>query len=113
MPFSDKVVSGPSGHLIDTKRLYGWLSLVTRVLMVVVAGYAASAGLSAALSVTLPFAGLARSESVLLASMSGFLFYLVLLIWGFVERRLWRLGAVLALLSACGFGLARVIGAEA
>ncbi|MCP1999794.1 hypothetical protein [Nitrobacter winogradskyi] len=51
-----------------------------------------------------------RSEAVVLASMLGFIIYLVLLLWSFAERRLWRLGYVLAFLAGSGFGFASLLG---
>lgn len=80
-------------------------------MLVVLGGYVAAAGIVAVLSATLPFTGLPRIDSVVLASMLGFVIYLVLLLWGFAERRLIRLAAIQALLAAGGFGLASFIGA--
>jgi hypothetical protein len=79
-------------------------AIVIRVVLAVIGGYAASAGFVAILSVILPLAGVARSEAVILSSMLGFVLYVVFLLWGFAERRLWRLCLVLAL--AAGSGLA-------
>lgn len=81
-----------------------------RIVLALLGGYGASTSIVAALSAGLPFTGLPRSEGVVLASMLGFIIYLVLLIWGFSERRLWRLGAGLALLAFGGIGLAALIG---
>lgn len=88
-----------------------WINVLARVVFVVAGGYAAAAGIVAALSVTLPFTGLPDSEGVAFASMLGFVVYLLLLLWGFAEPRLWRLGFVLALLAGGGFGFAYLIGA--
>ena len=84
--------------------------MLWRVLVVLFGGYAASAGLLAAGSVLQPRIGMAKSESVILVSMLGFVIYLVLLLWGFAERRLWRLGAGLATRSGGGFGIASSFG---
>lgn len=80
--------------------------MVRRMLVVLFGGYAASAGIVAAGSVLLPRIGTAKSESVVLASMLGFVIYLVLLLWDFAERRLSRLGAGVAIRSGGGFGIA-------
>lgn len=88
-----------------------WINIPARIVLVMVGGYAASAGIVAAFSVTLPFTGLPRSEGVALPSMLGFIVYLLLLLWGFAEPRLIRLAAIQALLAAGGFGLASLIGA--
>ncbi|WP_173050382.1 hypothetical protein [Nitrospira sp. KM1] len=87
-----------------------WPSVLARILLVVVGGYAAAAGCVAGLSAALTLTGMERSDAVVLASMLGFLVYLVLLLWGFTERRLWRLGLCLALWIGAGFGFARLIG---
>jgi hypothetical protein len=71
------------------------LAVTLRVLGAVLGGYAFSAAFVALLALALPrVTGLPRSEAVLLASMLGFLVYLVALIWAFAERRLWRPWAV-------------------
>lgn len=78
-----------------------WIAITGRVLLVVAGGYLVSASLVSASSVMLPFVGLHRSEAVVLASMCGFVLYLGLLIWGFAQQSLMRLGGMFALL-ACG-----------
>lgn len=71
-------------------------AVAARVVLALGGGYFLSAAL-----VTLTARGLAtpdlisRSDAVVLASMFGFLLYLVLLLWAFAERRLSRLAAVL------------------
>jgi hypothetical protein len=85
--------------------------IAVRVLLAIIGGYTASAGLTALIAIALSVATpLPRSESVLLASMLGFIVYLVLLLWGFAERRLWCLGFVLAFLAGGGFGSAYLMG---
>lgn len=46
---------------------------------------------------------LSRSESVVLAAMLGFVLYLMVLLWAFAERRLWRVALVLGALPAVGW----------
>ncbi|MGC4097109.1 MAG: hypothetical protein QM706_08335 [Nitrospira sp.] len=82
-----------------------WLALIGRVVLVIFGGYAAAAGFVTGASVALPLIGMVRSEAVALAAMLGFVVYLVLLLWGFAERRLWRLCLGLALLAGGGFGV--------
>ena len=97
-----------------SRRSFGWALPVDRVLLAVLGGYAASAGLTmAAASVALPLAGMARSEGVVIASMLGFLIYLVLLIWGSGERRLWRLALGMGVATGGGLGLATLLGPAA
>jgi hypothetical protein len=85
-------------------------AVLSRVLAAIFAGYGFAAGCVALVSVALPqLVGVPRSEAVLLASMLGFLVYLVVLLWAGAARRLWRVWAVLAGGAALGFGLAQVL----
>lgn len=73
-----------------------------RVLGAVCGGYAFSAAVVALLAVALPQAtGMPRSEAVLLASMLGFVVYLIAVIWAFAERRLGRVWTAFASGTAC------------
>lgn len=74
--------------------------------IVVGGGYAATAILTPVLAAALVGLGLSRSEAVTLAALLGFVVYLVVLLWGFCDRRLLRVSAVLAVLA--GGGLAAV-----
>jgi hypothetical protein len=86
------------------------LSTALRVTGAVLGGYAFSAACVALASVTLPLAtGMAHSEAVLLASMLGFVLYLVALIWAFAERVLWRVWGVFAGGGALGLALTLVL----
>ncbi len=92
----------------------GTILILLRLIAAIGGGYLVSAGLAAFAAVGLPMAtSLPRSEAVVLASMLAFLIYLALLIWGFAERRLSRLYAVLAATAAASWGgalgLARLI----
>lgn len=79
--------------------------VILRLIAAIGGGYVVSAGLAALAAVGLPMAtGLPRSEAVVLASMLAFLIYLVLLIWGFAERRLGRLYTVLVVTAAASWG---------
>lgn len=72
------------------------LPTVSRVVAVVVGGYAATMGLVALASVLLALGlGWQRSEAIVLATLVGFLVYTAVIIWGFAEARLLRLWAVL------------------
>lgn len=86
-----------------------WFVLVCRVVLVIVGGYAAAAGFVAGAAVMLPVLGMARSEAVTLASMLGFIVYLGLLLWGFAERRLWRLCGGIAIIAGSGFGIGALL----
>ena len=99
------LTSESSSHESDNADEPSWFALFGRVMLVIFGGYAAAAGFVAGASVALPLIGMARSEAVALASMLGFVVYLVLLLWGFAERRLWRLCLGLALLAGGGFGV--------
>lgn len=85
-----------------------WWHVVLRLIVLIFGGYAAASALVAGIARVLPVAGLARSEAVAMASMLGFVFYLVLLIWGFSCQRLTHL--VLGFALAGGLGLALVAG---
>lgn len=89
----------------------GRVLILSRILGAVFVGYAFSAAWVALLSVALPVTGMARSESVILASMLGFLIYLGVLIWGFADTRLTRVWAVLAAGGVLAYTLMRVIKA--
>jgi len=87
-----------------------WVRLSVRIGLVVAGGYLLAAGSSglvaAALSLVMP-----RSEAVVLMAMLAFLVYLVLLLWGFAERRSARLWLVLGAGGVSTFALAEMIGA--
>ena len=84
-------------------------AVLSRLLAAVCGGYALAAGCVALVSVALPrLVGVPRGEAVLLASMLGFVVYLVLLLWAFAAR-LWRVWAVLAGGAALSFGLALLL----
>jgi hypothetical protein len=84
--------------------------LVARLVLGVPGGYVAASGFVAALAAASPYAGLARSDAVLFASMLGIVAYLILLLWAFAEQRLWRLCVVFALLASIGVYLCRPSG---
>lgn len=72
-------------------------AVAARVLLVVGAGYACTSALIALAALVLAQVfGLARSEAVVGAAMSGFVLYLAILLWGFAEPRLWRVSAWLS-----------------
>ena len=87
---------------VPNARLYLSIVVSARIVLIVVGGYAASAGFVAALSALLPIFGLARSEAVTLSSMLGFILYVALVLWGFAAHRSWRFLATLVLLIGGG-----------
>ena len=72
-----------------------WLTLSQRLLLITIGGYFFSAALATwgalLLSRLIP-----RSEAVVLMTMLGFVIYLLTLMWGFAQLRLWQLWLVLA-----------------
>ncbi|MGN6463821.1 MAG: hypothetical protein ACTHLY_21805 [Pseudolabrys sp.] len=87
--------------------------LFLRVTLTVIGGYIATSAVVYGLAILLPFAGMARSEAVVTASMLGFIIYLCALLWGAAERRLLRLGLGYAALTAAGiapWALSRIGG---
>ena len=101
-------------------KLFRWrrrTAIATRVAAAFGGGYACTAALvgSGALLLTL-LGGLPRSEAVTLAAMLGFVLYLLLLIWGFTEPKLWRVCALplagVLLGAALNYWLAPVLTAR-
>lgn len=87
-----------------------WWWVLARIAGAVVGGYAFSASMVALSAVLLPLSfGMARSEAVFLAAMLGFVIYLVVLLWAFAARRMWRVWAVLFGGALLGYGLASTI----
>lgn len=82
-----------------------------RLFVVIGGGYAASSALVAGLARASAPLGLARSDGVLLASMLGFVIYLLVLILGFARRRLMRVVVDLLLIAGLGVMLAAYAGA--
>ncbi len=62
-------------------------SILLKVLLVVLGGYAVSAAASAGLALGLARLGMARGESVVLSSLLGFLLLLGIWLWAFSRRR--------------------------
>jgi hypothetical protein len=88
----------------------GWV-VGLRLFVVIGGGYAASSVLVAGLARALVPLGLARSDGVLLASMLGFVIYLLVLILGFSRQRLMRVVVDLLLIAGLGLVLAAWAGA--
>jgi cytochrome bd-type quinol oxidase subunit 2 len=81
-----------------------------RIVLATVGGYVVASTVIALLAAGLPrLTGLARSEAVLLASMLGFIIYLVILLWGFSERSLPRLALRFTGLAICAISLVAII----
>jgi hypothetical protein len=70
------------------------LLLTLRLLAAIPGGYAFSAVWVAALGGLLVYAGLQRSDAVVLAAMLGYLFFLVFLVWCFAQRSVARIWTV-------------------
>jgi hypothetical protein len=81
------------------------LPLLLRLLAAVPGGCWLSANAVALLGAVLAATGLARSESVVLAAMLGFVFLLLWLLWAFAVRSLGRLLAV----TLAGLGLSALL----
>lgn len=86
---------------ISTNRI----RLGLRVVGAVAGGYGVTALAVAAAGAALARLGMARAEAVVLATMLGFLGYLVILLWGFSVARVARLWAGLAAAAAAFAGL--------
>lgn len=81
------------------------LRVLLRIVGALPGGYAFTASLVALLTVLLTHAGLPRSEAVVSASMLGFVFYLLVLLWAFSVRSLVRLWLLLAGGTVLALGL--------
>ena len=81
---------------------YFCIAVLAQIVLIVVGGYAASAGFVAILSALVPILGVVRSEAVILSSMLGFILYAALILWGFAARRSWRFFLALVLLIGGG-----------
>lgn len=93
-----------------TDRNGQWWVISLRLLVAIGGGYVASSALVAGLARALPLLGLARSEGVLLASMLGFVIYLLVLILGFARRSLIRFVVDLLVMTGIGLMLAAYAG---
>lgn len=80
-----------------------FLRLSARVLAAVVGGYAMAALAVSGASAGLSMLGMARAEAVVLCAMLGFVLYLLVLLWAFAERRLWRVLTVLGASALAGW----------
>lgn len=76
-----------------------WLGIAWRLVLTIGGGYATTSAVVAGLSIVLSRAGLQSSEAVVLASMLGFVVYLLLLLWGLSEQKPVRLVFGLSSLS--------------
>ena len=94
-----------------TGRKGQWWVISLRLLVVIGGGYVASSALVAGLARAVPLFGLARSEAVVLASMLGFVIYLLVLILGLARRSLTRFAVELLVTTGIGLLLAFYIGA--
>lgn len=74
--------------------------LSARLLAAIPLGYGLVALTVAAFASILPLAGVARADAVIAASVLGFLFYLVWILWAFATCSLLRLYCVLAVSAA-------------
>jgi hypothetical protein len=88
-----------------------WWIVGLRLLISIGGGYAASSALVAGLARALPLFGLARSEAAVLASMLGFVVYLLILILGLARRNLARFALELLAMTGIGLLLAFYAGA--
>ena len=94
-----------------TDRKGQWWVISLRLLAVIGGGYIASSALVAGLARALPLFGFARSEAVVLASMLGFVIYLLVLILGLARRSLTRFVVELLVMTGIGLLLAFYAGA--
>ncbi len=85
------------------------LGVALHVVGAVGGGYAWSVALVLALGSSLAAAGMPRSEAVVLASMLGFVAYMLIALWAFSTRSTLRMLLILAGSGAVLFGLHRAL----
>lgn len=101
---SNEFVGEDRGRLVAMKPV---LIISSRLLAVVVGGYAATVGVVAVVVVLLALiGGMQRSESITLMTMVGLLAYTGVIVWGFSEPRLRLLWSLLVGTAAISHGLA-------
>jgi uncharacterized membrane protein YedE/YeeE len=105
--------SGIESEILST-RLLGLGVTALRVIGALGGSYAVCAAWVALLGISLAQLGLARSEAVVLAAMSGFVLYLGVVLWAFSQQSVLRLWAVmsgsLGLAGALALGLMKILG---
>ena len=78
-----------------TARMRPAFLVLSRVIGAVFGGYVLCAAVLALVALLLGYLGLQRSESVVASSTVGFVLYLLVLLWAFSVRGLYKLWAVL------------------
>ena len=73
------------------------LAVFVRILAAIFGGYALSSLGAQLLALGLAQLGMLRGEAVVLSAMLAFVLYLVILLWAFAARSLWRIVLVLVL----------------
>ena len=82
----------------------------SRAAAVIFGGYAATMASSALMAQMLAISGaMTLGQGVLIAVQFSFFVYAGAAIWGFAERRVWRVWAVFAAVSLLGFGIVAVL----
>ncbi|MFA5493480.1 MAG: hypothetical protein WC247_01790 [Porticoccaceae bacterium] len=82
--------------------------MALRIAVAVAGGYCLAAAIVSLGAYALKLSGMARSEAVVLSAMSGFVVYLLILLWGFCETSLRRLLWALVVLPAALQGIVYV-----
>jgi hypothetical protein len=81
-----------------------------RLLVLILGGYALTAGFVALAGVALPRLGMATSEAVLLAAMLAFPLWCAVIVWGFHHGSLVRVLAVIGGGAGVSLGAAVLLG---
>lgn len=105
MVFVRSMTRDVNGRPVSATRMAATRAVLLRIIGAVLGGYAVSAAVVALLAVGLTRLSMARSEAVVSASLLGFVLYLLVLLWAFSVRSLWRLWAGVVGGSALAYGL--------
>lgn len=90
----------------------GKAALVLHVLAICLLAYFASAWLVDATAVILVLAGAAKPDGVLIASMAGFVYLCLILLWAFSQRSIQRTWIYVGGLALLAWALAEVLGGK-
>ena len=85
---------------------HGWQRTAARIVLPIIGGYALMEGMAGSLSLALLALGVSPVEATLSGTLTAFLFYTGMLIWGFQEARVGRLLVVFVLAPVVLIGIA-------
>jgi hypothetical protein len=105
MVFVNSMTRDVNGRPVSATRMAATRAVLLRVIGAVLGGYGVSAAVVALMAAGMARLGLARSEAVVSAALLGFVLYLLVLLWAFGVRSLWRLWSGMVVGTALASGL--------